>query len=35
MIFLPWIAFGLAVLYMIHEGDKSKKEYLRRKESGK
>jgi hypothetical protein len=29
MIYLPWIAFGLAVWWMIREGDKAKKEYLR------
>jgi hypothetical protein len=31
MIFLPWIAFLLAVWWMIRQGDKAKKEYLRRK----
>ena len=31
MIYLPWIAFGLAIWYMIYQGDKAKKDYLRRK----
>jgi hypothetical protein len=35
MIFLPWIAFFLGVAYMIWQGTKAKKEYLRQKNSGK
>jgi len=31
MIFLPWIAFLLGVAYMIWQGTKAKKEYLRQK----
>jgi hypothetical protein len=31
MIYLPWAAFLLAVLWMIRQGDKAKEEYLRRK----
>ena len=31
MIYLPWIAFGLAIWYMIYQGSKARKEYLRRK----
>ena len=31
MIYLPWIVFLLGVAYMIWQGDKAKKEYLRRK----
>ena len=31
MIFLPWIAFLLGISYMIWQGTKAKKEYLRRK----
>jgi hypothetical protein len=31
MIFLPWIAFLLGIGYMIWQGTKAKKEYLRRK----
>jgi hypothetical protein len=31
MIYLPWIAFLLAVLWMIRQGDKAKEEYLQRK----
>jgi hypothetical protein len=31
MIFLPWIAFLLSISYMIWQGTKAKKEYLRRK----
>jgi hypothetical protein len=30
MIYLPWIAFALAILYMIREGDKARREYLSR-----
>jgi hypothetical protein len=35
MIYLPWVAFGLAVWWMIHQGDKARKEYLRRKSDDK
>ena len=28
---IVWIAFGLAIGYMIWQGNKAKKEYLRRK----
>lgn len=31
MIYLPWIAFLVAILWMIRQGDKAKREYLRRK----
>ncbi len=31
MIYLPWIAFLLAILWMIRQGDRAKKEYLRRR----
>jgi hypothetical protein len=31
MIYLPWIVFLLGILWMIRQGDKAKKEYLRRK----
>jgi hypothetical protein len=31
MIALPWIAFLLGVAYMIWQGTKAKREYLRRK----
>jgi len=31
MIYLPWIVFLLGIAWMIHQGDKAKKEYLRRK----
>ena len=31
MIFLPWITFLLGIAYMIWQGDKAKREYLRRK----
>jgi hypothetical protein len=31
MIYLPWIAFGFAIWYMIYQGDKARKDYLRRK----
>lgn len=31
MIYLPWIVFLLGSLWMIHQGDKAKKEYLRQK----
>jgi hypothetical protein len=31
MIFLPWIVFFLGISYMIWQGTKAKKEYLRRK----
>ncbi len=33
MIYLPWIAFLLAIAWMIRQGDKAKKEYLRRREA--
>jgi len=35
MIFLPWIAFLLGVSYMIWQGTKAKKEYLRQKSATK
>ncbi len=35
MIFLPWIAFLLGVAYMIWQGTKAKKEYLRQKSVSK
>jgi hypothetical protein len=31
MIFLPWVAFLGGILWMIWQGNKAKKEYLRRK----
>jgi hypothetical protein len=31
MIYLPWIVFLAAVLWMIRQGDKAKREYRRRK----
>jgi hypothetical protein len=31
MIYLPWIAFLLAIFWMIRQGDKAKKEDLRRR----
>lgn len=31
MIYLPWIIFGLAILWMIRQGSKAKEDYLRRK----
>ncbi len=31
MIYLPWITFLFAVLWMIRQGDKAKTEYLMRK----
>ncbi len=31
MIYLPWIAFLLGVAWMIWQGNKAKREYLRRK----
>jgi len=31
MIYLPWIAFLLGIAWMIWQGDKAKREYLRRK----
>jgi hypothetical protein len=31
MIYLPWIVFLLGIAYMIWQGDKAKREYLRRK----
>ena len=31
MIYLPWIVFLLGIAWMIHQGDKAKREYLRRK----
>jgi hypothetical protein len=35
MIYLPWIAFLIAVLWMIRQGDKAKEEYLQRKANQK
>ncbi len=31
MIYLPWVVFGLAMLWMIRQGNKAKQDYLRRK----
>ncbi len=31
MIYLPWIAFLLGIAWMIWQGNKAKREYLRRK----
>ncbi len=30
MIYLPWITFLLAILWMVRQGDRAKKTYLRR-----
>jgi hypothetical protein len=35
MIFLPWVAFFTGVVYMIWQGNKAKKEYVRLKSEGK
>jgi hypothetical protein len=31
MIYIPWIVFALAICYMMYQGDKAKRDYLRRK----
>jgi hypothetical protein len=31
MIFLPWVAFFVGIFWMIWQGTKSKKEYLRQR----
>jgi hypothetical protein len=33
MIYLPWIAFLLGILWMIRQGSKSKEEYLRQRKA--
>ena len=32
MIYLPWVAFLLAVLWMVREGNRARTEYLRQKQ---